>query len=628
MGHGRVEPRKCFSLYHRLVRTTDPDSGINHHLPLLVFDGDCGFCRIWVHYWRRLTGDRVSYAPYQEVSQQFPQVSPAQFQYAVQLFLPDGRVLSGAHAVFRAISYAPGQGWLLWLYQNLWGFPVIAQVVYRFVSAHRAAFYYPTRLLYSKHLHPPEYRLVCSLFLRILGIIYLIAFASFGTQVIGLIGSEGILPAGDFLERVQAAIGIHGYWRAPTLFWISSSDPALMSVVAAGGVFSLSLILGFLQRVAMVVLFLLYLSLVTAGQVFMAYQWDILLLEVGFLAIFLSLPGPAVVFLFRCLLFRFMFLSGAVKLLSGDPTWRGLTALNFHYETQPLPTWTSWYMHQLPELFQKGSVAMTLAIELAIPFLIFAPRRLRLFAAACLGGLNLLVFLTGNFTFFNLLAIALCLFLLDDSIIRRWLPGRIIQLLRQRQVQERRVFLRNGALTILATFLVFVGVSQMVGTFSGSLPVTSKTLVRWVAPFHVANSYGLFANMTTSRPEIRLQGSYDGQTWRDYEFKYKPGRLSQRPRWVAPHQPRLDWQMWFAALSTYRQNPWFINFAERLLLGSEPVLTLLDNNPFPEEPPRFVRAQLYRYRFTDLTTKRTLGSWWEREYLGLYLPPASLNVTK
>ena len=168
----------------------------------------------------------------------------------------------------------------------------------------------------------------------------------------------------------------------------------------------------------------------------------------------------------------------------------------------------------------------------------------------------------------------------------------------------------------------------MVGTFSGSLPVTSKTLVRWVAPFHVANSYGLFANMTTSRSEIRLQGSYDGQTWRDYEFKYKPGRLSQRPRWVAPHQPRLDWQMWFAALSTYRQNPWFINFAERLLLGSEPVLKLLDNNPFPEEPPRFVRAQLYRYRFTDLTTKRTHRSWWEREYLGLYLPPASLNVTK
>ena len=610
------------------MRTTDPDIGINHHLPLLVFDGDCGLCRIWVDYWRRLTGDRVAYAPYQEVSQQFPQVSEAEFRYAVQLFLPDGRVLSGAHAVFQAIDYGRGQGWLLWLYQNLWGFPVLAQLIYRFVSAHRSSFYYPTRLLYGQHLHPPEYRLVCRLFVRLLGIIYLIAFASIGTQVIGLIGSEGILPAGDFLERVHASIGVDGYWRAPTLFWISSSNLALMSVVAAGGVLSLSLILGFLQRVAVILLFVLYLSLVTAGQVFMAYQWDILLLEVGFLAIFLSLPGPAVVFLFRCLLFRFMFLSGAVKLLSGDATWRNFTALNFHYETQPLPTWTSWYMHQLPEWFQKGSVAMTLAIELAIPFLIFAPRRLRLFAAVCLGGLNLLVFLTGNFTFFNLLAIALCLFLLDDADIRRWLPGRIIQLLTQRQVLERSVLLRNGALTILATFLIFVGVSQMVGTFSGGLPPGSKTLVRWVAPFHVANSYGLFAVMTTTRPEIRIQGSNDGQTWKDYEFKYKPGRLLQRPRWVAPHQPRLDWQMWFAALGTYRQNPWFINFAERLLLGSEPVLKLLDNNPFPEEPPRFVRAQLYRYRFTDLTTKRTNGSWWEREYLGLYLPPASLNVTK
>ena len=610
------------------MRTTDPDIGINHHLPLLVFDGDCGFCRIWVDYWRRLTGDRVAYAPYQEVSQQFPQVSEAEFQYAVQLFLPDGRVLSGAHAVFLAISHTPGQGWLLWLYQNLWGFPVLAQLIYRFVSAHRSSFYYPTRLLYGQLLHPPEYLLVCRLFVRLLGIIYLIAFASIGTQVIGLIGSEGILPVGDFLERVQAGIGVDGYWRAPTLFWISSSDLALMSVVAAGGVLSLSLILGFLQRVAVILLFVLYLSLVTAGQVFMAYQWDILLLEVGFLAIFLSLPGPAVVFLFRCLLFRFMFLSGAVKLLSGDATWRNFTALNFHYETQPLPTWTSWYMHQLPEWFQKGSVAMTLAIELAIPFLIFAPRRLRLFAAVCLGGLNLLVFLTGNFTFFNLLAIALCLFLLDDADIRRWLPARITKLLTQRPVQENRLFLRNGALTILAALLLFLGVSQMVGTFSGGLPPGSKTLVRWVAPFHVANSYGLFAVMTTTRPEIRIQGSNDGQTWKDYEFKYKPGRLLQRPRWVAPHQPRLDWQMWFAALGTYRQNPWFINFAERLLLGSEPVLKLLDNNPFPEEPPRFVRAQLYQYRFTDLTTKRTHRSWWGREYLGLYLPPASLNVTK
>jgi len=597
----------------------------NLNRPLLVFDGECGFCRIWVDYWRLLTGDRVSYAPYQEVSQRFPQVSPADFQAAVQLILPDGKVISAAHAVFRTIAHAPGQGWLLWLYQKLWGFAAFSEWVYRSLAAHRSLFYYPTKVLFGEHLHPPKYRLVCSLFLRMLGIIYLIAFVSFGIQIIGLIGSEGILPAGDFLERVRQSFGLDGYWLVPTLFWLNSSDPALVGVVITGVVFSMLLILGLFQRIALVALFALYLSLVSAGQVFMAFQWDSLLLEVGFLAIFLRLPGPAMVFLFRCLLFRFMFLAGAVKLLSGDPTWRGLTALNFHYETQPLPSWTSWYVHQLPEWFQMTSVAINLSIELAVPFLIFAPRRLRFFAAICIAGVNLIIFLTGNFTFFNLLAMALCLFLLDDAVVRRWLPRSITGLLTRPLVQERRLPLRNGALTLLAALVLFLGLFQMVGTFSGSVPGGAANLLRWAAPFRVVNAYGLFANMTTSRPEIRVQGSDDGVDWRDYQFIYKPGDLSRRPRWVEPHQPRLDWQMWFAALGSYQQNPWFISFVEGLLQGSPDVLKLLDENPFPDKPPRFVRAELYEYSFTDFATKRSDGRWWNSEYKGVYFPPASLR---
>jgi len=597
----------------------------NLNRPLLVFDGECGFCRIWVDYWRRLTGDRVSYAPYQEVSQRFPQVSPAAFQAAVQLILPDGKVISGANAVFQIIAHAPGQGWLLWLYQKLWGFAAFSEWVYRISAAHRSFFYYPTKVLFGENLHPPEYRLVCSLFLRLLGIIYLIAFVSFGTQVLGLIGSEGILPAGEFLERVSESAGLDGYRLVPTLFWVNSSNPALVGVVITGAVFSLLLILGFLQRIALVALFALYLSLVSAGQVFMAFQWDSLLLEVGFLAIFLNLPGPAMVFLFRCLLFRFMFLAGAVKLLSGDPTWRGLTALNFHYETQPLPSWTSWYVHQLPEWFHTTSVAINLSIELAVPFLIFAPRRLRFFATICIAGVNLIIFLTGNFTFFNLLAMALCLFLLDDAVVRRWLPGLLARLLTRPLVQEKRLPLRNGALTLLTALVLFLGVFQVVGTFSGSIPDPPATLLRWVAPFRVVNAYGLFANMTTSRPEIRLQGSDDGENWRNYQFIYKPGELSRRPRWVEPHQPRLDWQMWFAALGSYQQNPWFISFVERLLQGSPDVLKLLDENPFPNKPPRFVRAELYEYSFTDFATKRADGRWWDSEYKGLYFPPVSLR---
>ena len=594
-------------------------------LPLLVFDGDCRFCRLWVDYWRRLTGERVSYAPYQEVSQRFPQISPAAFQAAVHLIMPDGQVLTGTHAVFRTLAHTAGQGWLLWLHQNLWGFPALAQWAYRFVAAHRSFFYYPTRFLYGRHLQPPEYSLVCSLFLRVLGVIYLIAFISFGVQINGLIGSEGILPAGDFLERVHQSLGFDSYRLVPTLFWISSSNAALTAVVAAGGVFSMLLILGFMQRIWLAPLFILYLSLVSAGQVFMAFQWDSLLLEVGFLAIFLSLPGPAMVFLFRALLFRLMFLGAAVKLPSGDPTWRDLTALNFHYETQPIFSWSSWYAHQLPEWLQKSSVAMTLTIELAIPFLFFAPRRLRFFAAVCIVGLNLLIFVTGNFTFFNLLAIALCLFLVDDAVLRRWLPGLIQRLLTGIPVPEMRLLLRNGALTLLVAAILFLGVFQMVGTFAGSVPGGPATVMRWVAPFRVVNSYGLFANMTTSRPEIRVQGSYDGQNWRNYEFKYKPGDLRRRPRWVEPHQPRLDWQMWFAALGDYQRNPWFINFAEGLLQGSPAVIGLLDENPFPKNPPRFVRAELYEYSFTDFSTKRVTGRWWESEYLGPYLPPVSLR---
>ncbi|MCH8226653.1 MAG: lipase maturation factor family protein, partial [Chloroflexi bacterium] len=504
-------------------------------LPLLVFDGDCRFCRLWVDYWRRLTGDRVSYASFQEAGQQFPQVSPAAFQGAVQLIMPDGQVLTGAHAVFRVLAHAPGQGWLLWLYQRLWGFAALSQWVYRFVAAHRSLFYHPTRFLYGQQPQPPQYRLVCSLFLRVLGVIYLIAFISFGVQVLGLIGSEGILPAGEFLDRVHQSLGFDSYRLVPTLFWFSSSNAALMAVVAAGGVLSMLLILGFMPRLWPAPLFILYLSLVSAGQVFMAFQWDSLLLEVGFLAIFLALPGPAVVFLFRALLFRFMLLSGAVKLLSGDPTWRSLTALNFHYETQPLPLFTSWYLHQLPEWFQKASVVMVLSVELAVPFLIFAPRRMRLFAAACIAGLNLVFFFTGNFNFFNLLVLGLCLFLLDDAAVRRWLPGRITGLFRLTQIRERRLPLRNGVLALLAAFVLYMGVFQMVRTFTGSVPDPAATLMRWVQPFRVVNSYGLFANMTTSRSEIRIQGSNDGETWSDYEFKYKPGDLSRMPRWAQPH---------------------------------------------------------------------------------------------
>ena len=600
---------------------TGHDSGI----PLLIYDGDCRFCRIWVDYWRRLTGDMVSYAPYQQVADLFPQIPVQEFERAVQLMLPDGQVFSGADAVVRVLAVVSRHSWLLRVYLGFPGLPILCQWVYRSVVANRSLLYYPTVALYGRNPNPPEYGLVCSLFLRLLGVIYLIAFLSFGSQVHGLIGSEGVLPVSDFLTRVHNILGSDGYRMAPTVFWINSSDHALTAAVASGCVCAVLLMLGLVQRIVLVALFVLYLSLVVAGQVFMGFQWDILLVEVGFLAIFLTLPGPAVVFLFRALLFRLVFLSGTVKLLSGDTTWRGLTSLNFHYETQPLPTWTSWYMHQLPEWFQNASVAGMLYTELAVPFLIFAPRRLRFVGAACLAGLNLVIFLTGNFTFFNLLAIALCLFLLDDALIERWMPERIVRYLAPGPGLQGWPHLRNSVLALLAAFVLFLGVFQMVRTFAGGVPRGAAEVMAWTAPFRLVNPYGLFANMTTSRYEIAIQGSNDGQDWKDYRFKYKPDDPRHRPRWVAPHQPRLDWQMWFVALGRYDQSPWLGRFVVQLLRGSPPVLDLLAGNPFPDKPPRYIRADLYRYNFTDFDARNSDGTWWRREYITPYLLPTSLE---
>jgi lipase maturation factor 1 len=348
------------------------------------------------------------------------------------------------------------------------------------------------------------------------------------------------------------------------------------------------------------------------GQDFLSFQWDSLLLETGFLAIFLG-NSKVVVLLFRWLLFRLIFLSGVVKLTSHDPVWGDWTALSYHYLTQPLATPLAWYMYQLPLGFQRFSTATVLGIELAVPFLFFAPRLWRFWGAALALFLQVMIFLTGNYTFFNLLTMSLCVFLFDDRAL-----GRLH--LRAREARTKTAAVAVGALLILV--LSFSELHQM---FFDAPFDSENALVRMAGPFQIANTYGLFASMTTSLPEIIVQGSNDGVTWLDYEFPYKPGDLRQAPHWVAPYQPRLDWQMWFAALSDYRGTPWFTNFMVRLLQGSPDVLGLLAKNPFPGSPPKYVRAELFDYSFTNFATRRATGDWWRREPRGLYFPPISLE---
>jgi hypothetical protein len=353
----------------------------------------------------------------------------------------------------------------------------------------------------------------------------------------------------------------------------------------------------------------------------MSFQWDSLLLEVGFLSIFLTGGSRIVVWLYRWLVFRYLFMAGVVKLLSGDPAWHDLTALEYHFWSQPLPTPLAWYAAQLPSWLLIAGTGATLVVELGSVFLIFLPRRLRAMAAGCVLSFQLLIVLTGNYNFFNLLTMLLCVFLFDDAALRRGTGPRLETL------AQRRMRLPGRAATLMATMLavivVPVGLNRIWQTLLRTdLPVLGA-LSRAVSPLSIVNPYGLFAVMTTSRPEIVIEGSVDGKEWREYVFRYKPGPLSRPPLWNIPHQPRLDWQMWFAALGSARENPWIVMLMWRLLEGSPPVLALLESNPFIGGPPKYVRGQLYDYRFTDRRTHLQTGQWWVRRLEGLYFPQVS-----
>ena len=593
--------------------------------PLLIYDGDCRFCIYWARYWQRLTGHRVTYAPYQEVAAQYPEIPLAAFQRAVQYVAPDGKIASGAEASFLTLSHASGKGFWLTLYRHLPGFAAIAELVYAFVASHRSALYRPSLWLWGRDYEPPRFDLVSWLFLRAIGLIYLAAFVSFGVQALGLIGSHGILPLSEFTGAIRGQLGLERYWWFPMVFWLDQSDFAIRATCWAGAALSLLLIFNVLPRLSLFFLYALYLSLFYAGQIFMGFQWDVLLLESGFLALFLSVATKPGIWLLRWLLFRFMFLSGSVKLLSGDPTWANLSALSYHFQTQPLPTPLAWYAHHLPQGVLTASTAATFVIELGLPFLIFCPRRLRFVAAFGTLLLEALIFLTGNYTFFNLLAMALCLVLFDDAALRKVVPQRLTRFVQHDVRDINRGKIVSFAAGALALLIVFANIVQIHAAFGGRISAPAMWINDEIAPLRIVNTYGLFAVMTTARPEIIIEGSDDGVHWREYTFKYKPGDVRRPPLWNIPHQPRLDWQMWFAALGTPSQNPWFLRFLQRLLENSPEVTSLLGSNPFPDRPPLYVRALLYDYRYSSREEKEATGAWWVRQPEGIYYPATALR---
>jgi len=414
-----------------------------------------------------------------------------------------------------------------------------------------------------------------SLFLRLLGVVYFVAFVSLAVQIVGLIGHDGILPT--------LAVGDNAL---RTLCW----GGALAAILLVAGITPAEPIL--------VLLWLDYLVLSQLSSEFLSFQWDALLLETGLIAVFAARGSRVGRWLMLWLLVRLMVGSGAIKLASGDPTWRNLTAMTFHYETQPLPTPLAWYAHQLPLAFQKTSTVIVFAIELIVPWCVFLSRPWRVAGFVLLVGLQILIALTGNYAFFNLLSIVLCLPLLDD-------PDRA----------------RRSSRATIVFAVITVPVSVLMFLWSLGIdfaPPLIREVAAMIAPLRSVNGYGLFAVMTTTRDEIVVEGSNDGVTWKAYEFKYKPGDVARRPAWVAPHQPRLDWQMWFASLTTYENVPWYQNFCVRLLQGSPDVLRLMAYNPFPDAPPRYIRGELYRYHYGRDT-------WWTRERIAAYSPASTLR---
>ncbi len=613
----------------------------------MIWDGACHFCKRWIERWREITAGNVDYATYQDAAARFPDISIEQFKRAVAFIEPDGKAFFAAEAIYRSLRYRSPRRWLAWSYDHIPGLATISETAYKVIARHRGLASTVTRMLWGNDVRPPTYFWARCWFLRALGVIYLIAFVSLWVQVDGLIGSDGISPINQFLPAVHEQLGRDAYSLLPTLCWFDSSNAFLHFLCGGGVVFSLLLILGIVPAVSLVALFVFYLSLTIAGQTFLSFQWDILLLEIGFLAIFLA-PwqiwpkrgreppvSRAALFLLNFLLFKLMVMSGVVKLTSGDDSWgwlnhsfhwSALTALDYHYWSQPLPTVFGWWADKSPEWFKHFSVAFCLAVEIIAPFFIWAPRRPRFIAAGLMIFLQIAIAVTGNYCFFNLLTIALCLLLIDDAALR--LDGRARFGAPGGRALPQRLSILSAIAVIVVTFPINAWLIFTAFKPGAPWPRALSFIFEHVEPFRTVNGYGLFRVMTKDRGEIVIEGSADGIDWLPYEFKWKPGDVQRAPGWCAPHQPRLDWQMWFAALGAAQQNPWFGGLVVRLLQGSPDVSRLLAHNPFPDQPPRYIRASFYRYRFTTAEERRQTGAWWKRRELGEYLPTVSLDQVR
>ena len=465
------------------------------------------------------------------------------------------------------------------------------------------------------------------LFLRSLGLIFFSAFFSLAFQIHGLIGAQGILPATVYLRQLSGLMGaVEKIWYAPTLFWINSSDAALSIVIVLGFIASILLVLNVAPRAMIAVSTILFLTCIAALQDFSSYQSDGMLMEAGFISFFfaprgirpglgaIDPPSRISLFMLRWEWFRIYFESGLVKILSGDPTWRNLTAMDQYYQNGPLPAWPGWYVQHFPHWYHAFTVLLTFFVELILVWALFLPRRIRIASFVVFTALQIGIITTANYAFLNYLVLCLGVLLLDDRFLTR-LRFPFVETQLGEPGGRARVFRRVEAVVLAATFYTTI-VTFLWGGSTSILALPNRLL----APFRIANAYGLFAVMTPARYEIEFQGSTDGRAWLPYHFRYKPQDVFEHPGFYAPYQPRFDWNLWFASLAPWQQNPWVVMTEQRLIEGSSSVLSLFRDDPFHGKPPNVVRTVIYQYWFTDLATKHKTGAWWRREELGEFGP--------
>lgn len=462
-------------------------------------------------------------------------------------------------------------------------------------------------------------------------------------------GSSGVCPTRQLLERVYQYLGDGAFLALPALTWLEASDTMLVSVCVAGVVLSLMVIAGVLTGPCLALLAILYLTIVNGGGVFTEFQSDGLLVEATVIALFLvswrplerpwkgapplSTPPAISLWLMRFLLFRLMFAAGLVKLMSGDPTWQDLSAMAYHYETQPIPSPAAWLFYHLPLPVHKLESAATFVIELLAPLLMLFGSRCRLIAGISFILLHAMIIVTGNYSFLNYLTAFLSICLIEDRYLGKILPGWLVSCLIPGEMQEDGQTSpsdkQHGPIrlttTALAAVLFLLGAFRFLAGLGVYLPAPIITGLRAAAPYHIANSYGMFAVMTTQRPEIVFEGSDDLTHWQEYSFKFKVDRLDKAPPLMAPHMPRLEWRLWFEAMDVSRTEPWVLNLCHLMLRGDKEVMRMFVPGPFVDsKPPRYLRAFVYDYHFTDFKGLEK-GQWWWRENKRLFIPPVELD---